>query len=58
MLKILKSSPAAPVGNAIIWAAVMLASAMVTRGSEGAGDLLLILMAGWFASSVLLLKRK
>lgn len=58
MLKILKSSPAAPVGNAIIWAAVMLASAMVTRGTEASGDLLIVLIAGWFASSLLFVGKK
>jgi hypothetical protein len=44
------------VGNAIIWASVMLASSLVVRGSEGSPDLVMIMVAGWFASSLLLAK--
>jgi hypothetical protein len=57
-MNILKNKSAAPVGNAIIWASVMLASAMVTKGSEGSGDLVMIMVAGWFASSLLFYKKK
>ena len=58
MLKTLKGSVRAHIGNAIIWAAVMLAGAMVTRGSEGADSLLLVMIAGWFASSLLFVGKK
>ena len=58
MLKILRNSCGGHVGNAVVWAAVMLASAIVTRGTEASGDLLIILIAGWFASSTLFVGKK
>ncbi len=58
MLKSLRNSCGGHVGNAIVWAAVMLASAIVVRGTEASGDLLIILIAGWFASSTLIAGKK
>lgn len=38
-------------GQSIVWAAVILASALLSSDSDQGGQLLLILIAGWFAST-------
>lgn len=57
MEKKVKKNAAIGVGNAVIWASVMLASAWVTKGSEGSQDLLMILIVGWLMSSFLITRK-
>lgn len=42
------------VGNALIWAAMMIASAILFKGQDGAKTLLLLFIAGWFATNSLI----
>lgn len=57
MLKKIAGSGSLNVGNAVIWASVMLASSLVTKGTEGSQDLVMIMIVGWFMSSLLIARK-
>ena len=57
MLKKMTGNASLTVGNALIWASVMLASSWVTKGSEGSQELVMIMIVGWFMSSLLVGKK-
>jgi len=46
------------IGNAIIWAAMILASALLMGNSDNSFTLQLLLIAGWFGSNALLAPRR
>lgn len=54
MIRKLTGSGAVNIGNAVIWASVMLASSWVTKGSEGSQGLVMIMVVGWLMSSLLI----
>lgn len=54
MIKKMTGKGSANVGNAVIWASVMLASSWVTKGSEGSQGLVMIMVVGWLMSSLLI----
>jgi len=41
------------IGNALIWAAMMIASSLVIEDSKAASTMMFLLIAGWIASSSL-----
>ena len=41
------------IANAILWAAMMLASALVIKDDKAASTMLMLLVVGWFGSSML-----
>lgn len=57
MLKKMTGNGALNVGNAVIWASVMLASSLVMKGAEGSQDLVMIMIVGWFMSSLLIARK-
>ena len=42
------------IGNALIWAAMMIAAALLMRGAENTGMLILLMTIGWFTSNGLI----
>lgn len=38
------------IGNAIIWAAIIIATSLLTDESEQGNTLMMLLLAGWFAT--------
>lgn len=46
------------IGNAIIWAAMILASALLMGDSDNSFTMLLLLIGGWFCSNALLAPRR
>lgn len=48
-----KATTKQTIGNALIWAAMMIASALVIEGEKAQSTMLFLLIAGWIASSSL-----
>lgn len=46
------------VGNAIVWAATMIAASLITKGQEGSETLMMLFIAGWFATNGLIASPK
>lgn len=42
------------VANAMIWAALMIASALILKGQDGAKVLMFLYIAGWFVTNSLI----
>ena len=57
MIRKMTGNGALNVGNAVIWASVMLAGSLVTKGAEGSQDLVMIMIVGWFMSSLLIARK-
>ena len=53
-MNIKKHLATATIGNALIWAAIMIAGALLVTGSEHANDLLLLNVVGFTMSSTLI----
>jgi len=46
------------IGNAIIWAAMMIAVGLLTKGNENSQFLIVLMIAGWFATQSLIVGPK
>ena len=46
------------IGNAIIWAAVMIAVSLLTKGHENSQFISLLMILGWFSTQSLMLSPK
>ncbi|MDJ0653313.1 MAG: hypothetical protein QNJ40_04090 [Xanthomonadales bacterium] len=42
------------IGNAVLWASLMIASALLVGDSDNAPALLMLMIAGWYASQLVL----
>lgn len=42
------------IGNAIVWSAIMIASALILKGQESYQVLMFLYIAGWFATNSLI----
>ena len=49
-----KKRPGAVVGNAIVWAAMMIATALLTEGAAHGSTLTMLFVIAWFATHTLI----